>query len=81
MIAKSVSLRRICLGFGLLFTVEALDMNSFAGQAETKLLMESVAGMETTPQAGEMLIQAANDPPDYTCTATKGCDLGCCGPL
>jgi hypothetical protein len=24
---------------------------------------------------------AASTPPDYTCSATKGCDLGCCGPL
>jgi chitinase len=66
---------------GLLLTVEALDMSSFAGQAETKLLVENVAGMESTPQARQMLVQANDDPPDYTCTATKGCDLGCCGPL
>lgn len=81
MAPKSALLPRICLGLCLLMTVEALDLSSFSGQAETKLLMESVTGIESTPQARQMLIQANENKPDYTCTATKPCDLGCCGPL
>jgi chitinase len=71
----------IQLSLGLLSTVEALDLSSFAGQAEVKVLLENVAGKEATPQARELLAQANENPPDYTCTATKPCDLGCCGPL
>jgi chitinase len=71
----------IQLGLSLLSTVEALDLNTFAGQAEVKVLLENVAGKEATPQAREWLTAANENPPDYTCTATKGCDLGCCGPL
>jgi chitinase len=71
----------IQLSLGLLSTVEALDLSSFAGQAEVKVLFENVAGKEATPQARELLAQANENPPDYTCTATKPCDLGCCGPL
>jgi chitinase len=81
MIAKGASFRCLCLGLGLMLTVEALDLSSFSGQASTKLLIESVVGIETTPQAREMLLQVKEDSPDYTCTATKRCDLGCCGPL
>ncbi|KAF7672440.1 glycoside hydrolase family 18 protein [Alternaria burnsii] len=81
MTPKDASLRCLYLGLSLLSTVQALNLGSFGGQAETKLLLESVAGMETTPQAREMLLRATNNQPDYTCTATKSCDLGCCGPL
>jgi chitinase len=81
MFSKYASLRCTLLGLGLLMTVEALDLSSFAGQAENKLLIENVAGQETTPQAREMLMKANDGPPDYTCTATKPCNLGCCGPL
>ena len=75
------ALQRLCLGLVLFLNVNAIDLSTFSGQAETKLLMESVAGQETTTKAREMLLKAADDPPDYTCTATKRCDLGCCGPL
>jgi chitinase len=68
------------LSLAVLLTVEALNLGSFTGQAENRLLMENVAGQEATPQAREMLLKA-NENPDYTCTATKSCDLGCCGPL
>lgn len=78
MMSKGVSFR--CIYLGLLLTVEAIDMSTFAGQAETRLLLESVVGMETTAEAGEMLLRAKEEP-DYTCTATKRCNLGCCGPL
>jgi chitinase len=81
MVTKYVSFRCIYLFLGILITIEALDLSSFAGQAEIKLLIENVAGQETTPQAREMLIKANEDPPDYTCTAKKPCNLGCCGPL
>ena len=81
MTPKDASLRCLYLGLSLLSTVQALNLGSFGGQAETKLLLESVAGMETTPQAREMLLRAINNQPDYTCTATKPCNLGCCGPL
>jgi chitinase len=80
MTLKGASLRCIYLSLWLFLTVEALKLNSFSGQAENKLLMENVAGQEATPQAREMLLKA-NENPDYTCTATKPCDLGCCGPL
>jgi chitinase len=78
---KCASTLCIQLSLGLLSTVEALDLSSFAGQAEVKVLLENVAGKEATPPAGELLAQANENPPDYTCTATKPCDLGCCGPL
>ncbi|KAF2124900.1 glycoside hydrolase family 18 protein [Dothidotthia symphoricarpi CBS 119687] len=81
MTPKGASLRCIYLSLGLLLTIEALNLSSFSGQAENRLLMESVAGLETTPQAREMLLKANEGPPDYTCTATNPCDLGCCGPL
>ena len=81
MTLKGASLRCTYLILGLLSTVQALDLSSFAGQAKNRLLMENVAGQETTPQALEMLLTANENPPDYTCTATKPCDLGCCGPL
>lgn len=77
---RGVSLKSLALSLSLLLTTEALDLNSFGGQAEVRLLMENVAGQETTPEAREMLTKA-NEKPDYTCTATKSCDLGCCGPL
>lgn len=76
---RPVSIRRLCL-LGFLLVVDAIDLSTFTGQAEMKLLVENVAGQEATPQAREMLLQA-EDKPDYTCTATKRCDLGCCGPL
>ncbi|KNG45018.1 glycoside hydrolase family 18 protein [Stemphylium lycopersici] len=80
MTSRGVSLKGLALSLGLLLTAEALDLGSFGGQAELRLLMENVAGQETTPEAREMLIKA-NEKPDYTCTAIKSCDLGCCGPL
>lgn len=81
MTPRGASLRCIYLSLGLLLTVEALDLSSFSGQANNRLLMENVAGQETTPQARELLSKANMAPADYTCTATKPCNLGCCGPL
>jgi hypothetical protein len=60
---------------------QSLSLDSFGGQAEKKLLMENVVG-ESEPQQRTMLMQANNDEEkDYTCSKTKLCKLGCCGPL
>lgn len=71
------------LWLGLLFAsaAQSLSLDSFGGQAERKLLMENVVG-ESEAQQRTVLIQASNDEEkDYTCTKTKLCKLGCCGPL
>ena len=81
MFAMRGSFKRLCLGLSLLSAVHALRLDTFGGQAESKLLMERIVGRESTPAARQMLLQANNDEPDYTCSATKPCKLGCCGPL
>ena len=81
MACQGASVWRLSISLSLFLTAGALNLSSFAGQAKNRLLMENVAGLEYTPQAREMLIEANEGPPDYTCTATKPCDLGCCGPL
>lgn len=47
---RPVSIRRLCL-LGFLLVVDAIDLSTFTGQAEMKLLVENVAGQEATPQA------------------------------
>ena len=80
MTLRPTLLRHLCIGIGILSTVNALNLSTFSGQAGMRVLMEDVAGQETSMQAKEMLVKA-NDKPDYTCTANKRCALGCCGPL
>lgn len=80
MAPASGSRRWIYLSLGLFSITEALDLSTFGGQAEAKKLMEGIVG-KSDADARRMLFQANDDEEDYTCSATKPCSIGCCGPL
>jgi len=73
----------LCLALGLALPsayAHHLDLNTFAGQAEAWRLEPIVATQGRSEVLGSL--RARDDElPDYSCTATKGCKLGCCGPL
>lgn len=73
--------RGLWLSVAFACAAQALSLDSFGGQAEAKLLMEKIVG-KTEPQQRTMLMQANEDEDnDYTCSKSKPCKLGCCGPL
>ena len=78
----SLQLRRsLWLSLTFAWAAQSLRLDTFGGQAETKLLMDNVVG-ESDRQQRSMLMQAnEEEEEDYTCSKTKPCKLGCCGPL
>lgn len=73
--------RGLWLSLAFACAAQALSLDTFGGQAEAKLLMDRIVGKSDTQQH-KMLLQANTDEEnDYTCSKTKGCKLGCCGPL
>lgn len=69
------------LALNLASLTQGLKLNTFAGQAEAVGLQNAV--QDKTPQEATRLLAVAdttaND--EYVCTKTKGCAIGCCGPL
>ncbi|KAK3333760.1 hypothetical protein B0T19DRAFT_459130 [Cercophora scortea] len=82
-------LSSLCLGVGLTLSVAHahahahahalhLDLDTFAGQAEASLLEEAVAE-NSRHEVSKLMARASDVAPDYSCSKTKPCKLGCCG--
>jgi sugar phosphate permease len=62
---------------GILYILNYIDRQNLAA-AKLQGIMED---LDMTTQQFATAISILFVGPDYTCTATKPCDLGCCGPL
>ncbi|KAI6779851.1 putative chitinase [Emericellopsis cladophorae] len=79
--APAIACHGLCLGMMLVCMAHALKLDTFAGQAEAKLLLEAIVDQPEVQQR-KMVVQAHQDEEeDYTCSESKPCKLGCCGPL
>lgn len=63
----------------------ALDLNTFSGQAQVlgrqREMILNQHQTDKTAQPMRMMAKPDSDDSDGECTKTKGCKLGCCGPL
>ncbi|EXL90976.1 hypothetical protein FOIG_15781 [Fusarium odoratissimum NRRL 54006] len=75
------------MAFWLLFTsvAKGLDLNTFTGQAQVlgrqREMILNQYKSDGTVQPMRMMVKPDTDDSDGKCTKTKGCKLGCCGPL
>lgn len=56
----------------------ALDMGTFAGQAEASLLQESTVETSEQDSVQMLMVAEAAEENDYSCTADRKCKIGCC---
>ncbi|KAH7117369.1 hypothetical protein EDB81DRAFT_916109 [Dactylonectria macrodidyma] len=73
--------RILSVGLGLASITHALNLTSFAGQSEARLLEAAVASESDTTVSA--LVTEADDAEEdeYVCSKTKDCKIGCCGAL
>lgn len=76
------------IAFGLLCSpvAQALDLDTFLGQAQVlgrqrEMIMSQYQSNDNTVKPMRMAAKAEADEGDAKCTKSKGCKLGCCGPL
>jgi chitinase len=81
-------LSREILAFGLFCTavVNALDLNTFTGQAQVlgrqrEMILGQYQKSDDSAKPMRMAAKPEADDSDAKCTKKKGCKLGCCGPL
>lgn len=75
---STMARRVLYLGFGLVSLTHALDLSTFAGQAEASLLQESTINVSDKEAVRMLRVAEAAEENDYTCTADRKCKLGCC---
>lgn len=68
----------VVLSLGLARIAGALDMSSFAGQAEGSLLREATVEASEQESAQMLMVAEAAEENDYSCTADRKCKIGCC---
>jgi chitinase len=80
-----LSRRLVALGLFCALSVRALDLNSFTGQAQVlgrqREMILNQHQDDGTVKPMRMMAEPEADDSDGKCTKTKGCKLGCCGPL
>ncbi|KAF5635714.1 glycoside hydrolase family 18 [Fusarium sp. NRRL 25303] len=77
--------RFVAVWFLYTSVAKALDLNTFSGQAQVLgRQREMILNQHQTNRTAQPMRMMANpdaDDSDGKCTKTKGCKLGCCGPL
>jgi chitinase len=76
----------VALGFLYASVVKGLDLDTFTGQAQVlgrqrEMIMRQHQSEDGTVKPMLIMVEPEKDDLDGKCTKTKGCKLGCCGPL
>lgn len=81
-------LSRPLVALGLLYAsvVKGLDLDTFTGQAQVlgrqrEMIMRQDQGEVDKAKPMRIMADPEKDDSDGKCSKTKGCKLGCCGPL
>ena len=70
--------RLLYLGFGLVSFAQALNLSTFAGQAEALLLEEATVNVSEEDAVELLAVADEAEENDYSCTASRECKIGCC---